>query len=225
MRPAQPTNLTVTRRIGVIGDVHTNDDVLSWALSALRNEGVELILATGDIADGPNPASAVDRCCQLLQAAGALTVQGNHDRWLLDAELRDLPDATFLDEVGAEARAFLRQLPAALELDTPLGKLLFGHGLGGDDMATLYPHDHGPALDDNAVLQELLREGRYTLIVSGHTHRRMVRSIDGVCLINAGALSRKREPCCLVLDFEARQARFLDYAEGGKTLPGPVLAL
>ncbi len=225
MPQPEPKALRVTERLGVIGDIHTNVDVLSWALDTLRAQRAELILACGDIPDGPNPGNAVDRCCELLQAAGALTVQGNHDRWLLDGEMRDLPEATFLEEVGPQARSFLRALPASLELDTPLGKLLFGHGLGKDDMAALYPYDHGYAIESNTALQAILAEGRHSLIVSGHTHRRMVRKLGEVWAINAGALSRKREPCCLVLDFAARRARFFDYAEGGKTVDGPSFEL
>jgi predicted phosphodiesterase len=215
------SRITIQKRLGVIGDIHTDVEGLTWAIATLQAEGVERILATGDLADGPGPGAAVTRCCEVLQSADALVVSSNHDRWLLEGEMRNLPDATFLEEVSKPAREFLRNLPATIEVETPLGLLLFGHGVGADDMATLYPHDHGPALQDNAALQAVLAEGRYRMLMGGHTHRRMVRVIEGLTVINAGALSRKREPCCLLLDFEAKEARFLDRGEGGTTKPGP----
>jgi predicted phosphodiesterase len=88
-------------------------------------------------------------------------------------------------------------------------------------MAGLYPYDHGPALTSNEPLQALLQAGHYQLVLSGHTHRRMVRKLEGVIFINAGAIKVTREPCCLLLDFVQRKAIFFDYAADGGTKPGP----
>ena len=205
----------------MIGDIHTEVEVLAWALRVLKQEGVERILATGDIADGPYHAEGVIEACKLLQEADVLTVLGNHDRWLLDNDRRDFPEATFLEEINAPTRAYLQTLPRSVDIATPLGPLLFGHGLGDNDMAVLYPHDHGPALTDNAPLQELLKRGDYRFILGGHTHRRMVRTLNGITFINAGAIKATREPCCLVLDFIERKAKFIDYVEDGPDKPGP----
>ena len=213
--------LRASRRVGVIGDINTEIDVLRWALATLRAQDAELIFATGDIADGPNHDGQLDQCCELLAKEHVHTVLGNHDRWLLDGEMRHLPDATFPEELDERSRAFLRALPTSLDVITPLGLMVVGHGIGPDDMATLYPHDHGPAITSNAVLQTLLEAQRYKLMVGGHTHRRMVRVIDGLTVVNAGTLLRRREPGCVLLDFEAREARFYDYAADGGTVDGP----
>jgi predicted phosphodiesterase len=208
----------------VIGDIHTEADVLAWALELLRAQDVELILATGDVADGPLHGEGVIRACKLLREAGVRAVQGNHDRWLLDNVQRDFPDATFLDEIDVSTREFLQALPTSLDILTPLGLMLLGHGLGEDDMATFYPYDHGPALSNNSALQALLRQAHYQLVLGGHTHRRMVRKLGGITFINAGAIQVTREPCCLVLDFRERKARFFDHTPP-TTTPGPVFDL
>jgi putative phosphoesterase len=213
--------LVIQSRVGVIGDIHTEADVLAWALRVLQQQQVERILATGDIADGPQHGEGVVRACRLLREANVLAVQGNHDRWLLDNDQRDFPDATFPDEIDAQAREYLQGLPATVEIVTPMGLMLFGHGLGEEDMTGVYPHDHGPALTSNAALQALLRENRYRLVLSGHTHRRMVRSLNGITFINAGAINVTREPCCLVLDFREKRAQFFDYVADGGVKPGP----
>jgi putative phosphoesterase len=214
----------VSSRLGVLGDIHTEFDALEWALSVLSAEKVELVLATGDVSDGSHHAEGVNRCVELLQRAGVSMVLGNHDRWLLDNHMRDFANATHLDELDANARSFLKSLPATREVETPHGRLLLCHGVGADDMATLYPYDRGPALANNAPLQALLRARRYRYVVGGHTHRRMVREIDDVMFINAGAIKETREPCCLVLDFAARAAQFHDFVSG-MTAAGPKFAL
>lgn len=223
--PKRGEPLTAHTRIGIIGDIHTEAGLLAWALGVLRREGATQLLATGDIADGPLQAEGVIESCRLLREAGALAVLGNHDRWMLDSDQRDFPDATFVEDIDAATRAYLQSLPSNIELITPLGLMLFGHGLGADDMATLYPSDHGPALSSNAPLQTLLQSARYQLVLSGHTHRRMVRKLGGITFINAGAIKTTREPCCLLLDFSERRARFFDYAADGGTTNGPEFEL
>lgn len=216
MPPPSPTTLSQQHaRIGVIGDIHTALDKLQWALALLKRQGVEQIFATGDIVDGPRSPQDVMRACALLQESNVICVLGNHDRWLLDEQQRDLTDATFPEEISREARTYLQALPASVELLTPGGWLLFGHGLGSNDMSALYPHDHGSALTNNATLQAILQRERYRFVVSGHTHLRMVRKLEGVTFINAGALHYTREPCCVVVDFVERHAQFYDHLERG----------
>lgn len=214
MSPAHDTGSELYTRIGVIGDIHTRADRLEWALGVMREHAVERVLATGDIVDGPHP-EAVGHACQLLRANNALAVLGNHDRWLLDEQHRELHEATFPDDVDEEVRRFLKALPQSLELSTPHGALLLGHGLGSNDMSCLYPFDHGPSLSNNTTLQAILRENRYRFVISGHTHLRMVRDIGEVKFINAGALHYTRNPCCLVLDLHARRVQFFDQAANG----------
>jgi predicted phosphodiesterase len=205
-------------RIGVIGDIHTRADRLEWALQVLKQQAVECVLA--DVVDGPHP-NAVARVCELLQQHRVISVLGNHDRWLLDHQQRELPEATYPEDVDKATRAFLQSLPHSVELHTTRGPLLLGHGLGSNDMTCLYPYDHGPSLKSNTTLQAILRAEHYRFVISGHTHLRMLRQIAGITFINAGALHYTREPCCLVLDFQARAAKFFDHSEDAAFQPGP----
>ena len=68
-------------RIGIIGDVHAQDDKLRQALGQLEKLGVDQIVCTGDLPDGTGD---LEESCRLLQKEHVLTVRGNHDRWLLD---------------------------------------------------------------------------------------------------------------------------------------------
>jgi putative phosphoesterase len=209
-------------RLGVVGDVHCEDGRLETALGFFAREKVDRVLAVGDYADG---AGSLDRCCQLLEAAGALAVTGNHDRWLLDGTMRDLMGATAPDAIDEATRRFLLGLPRVLSLDTVAGRLLLCHGLGEDDMARLRPDDFGYALDSNGSLQRLLQTGGVDLVVGGHTHRRMVRRIGEVCFVNAGTLHRAYGPGCLLLDLGARVAAFYDLPEADEIVPAERLPL
>lgn len=202
-------------RVGLIGDVHTERVRLEGALRHLRALSPDRLLCTGDLPDGPLDAHEVDACCELLRAAKVLTICGNHDRWVQDGEMRDLPGATEREELAAATLAFLAALPATLELATPAGAALLCHGMGADDMAGVQPYDHGLALSENDALQTLLREKHFRYVLAGHTHRPMVRTISGVTLVNAGTLLTGQTPCCAFIDFERRHLVYFDVAENG----------
>ena len=71
-------------KLGLIGDVHAEDDALAQALAHFREERVDHVLCVGDIADGQGD---LERCVALLEEVKALTVRGNHDRWLLGGKI------------------------------------------------------------------------------------------------------------------------------------------
>jgi predicted phosphodiesterase len=189
----------VSASVGLIGDVHGEDECLEAALGYFAERKVAKVLCTGDIPDG---FGSVTRSCDLLRAHGVLTVRGNHERWFLTGAMRDLPDATPLDEVPLPNREWLGALPPVLEFSTPLGGLLLCHGLGTNDMAKVGPDDEGYALVTNDELRALVRDPRYQLVVNGHTHEPMVRHFEGITIVNAGTLRRDVEaPGFLLMDF------------------------
>ena len=204
-------------RIGVIGDIHAQHVRLASALAALEERGVELVLATGDIADG---SGSVEECCRLLEAHGFVTVCGNHDRWLLAGTARDLHEATVLADLSENSRAFLARLPRMVELATARGTALLCHGLGPNDMSKVGPDDFGYALATNDELQNLLRNGYFRWVINGHSHRQMVRPFPGMTIINAGTL-RPHSPCFLEIDFEQEVVSVFEFAADGSITPVP----
>ncbi len=209
-------NTAPLRRIGAISDVHGEVRTLETVLEFLQAQSLDLILCTGDVVDGPGEPS---RCCELLRQNNVPTVAGNHDRWLLAGQARDLPEAHTLDDLDAEALAFLRSLPRTRAFETVAGRLLLCHGLGENDMARLLPDDSGYALQSNMALYALHR-GEFRFVLNGHTHRRMVRSFaresgENLTVINAGTLYHAHQPCFVVVDFEARSTQFFAISDAG----------
>lgn len=204
-------------RVGLIGDVHGEHERLETALDYFAGRRSTHVLCTGDIPDGHG---SVGRACEILREHGVLTVRGNHERWFLSGVMRDLPDATPLDDVPVSEREWLAALPVVREFTTPLGGLLLCHGLGANDMAKVGPDDEGYALVTNDDFRALVRDPRYQLVVNGHTHRPMVRHFQGLTIINAGTLRRDAPtPGFLLIDFEARVVEMLEFDETNGVVP------
>lgn len=210
------------RRIGIIGDIHAEDKLLLSTLKFLSAANLDLIMSVGDIADGPG---SVDHCCKLLQQYKVTTVAGNHERWFLAGEARDLPDATFPEQISLETRLYLRGLPQTRSFETVAGRLLLCHGLGEWDMAGVWPGDYGYAIESNLALLRLMMEGEYRFVVNGHTHHRLVRSFNELTIINAGTLFHQHYPCFAVVDFGEGIVQYYDLGEGRQISEGELYRL
>ncbi len=193
-------------RIGLIGDVHHEDLALAWALGELQERQVDLVVCVGDISDGYGD---LDACCELLESHGVVTVRGNHDRWFLAQERRDLPQAAALSAASEASRQWLAELPVTRSLATPAGLALLCHGLGADDMAEALPAPSDVAPEFNPVLSELARDDCFRILICGHTHRPTHRQVGSLTVVNAGTLHRDYEPCVGILDAVNLQTEFI----------------
>jgi len=196
------------RRVGVIGDVHCESETLGRVLAVLESMDLDAILCVGDLVDGPGDADAT---LHMLEDHGVQCVAGNHERWFLTGEQRNLDNATH--EVDQASRVFLESLPKIRRYATPNGTMLLSHGVGEDDEAWLRPDTRGYALQDISTLRELMADESVQFLIGGHTHERMVRVFSGLSVINAGTLHRKDEQTFTVVDFEAMRVRFYSAAE------------
>jgi predicted phosphodiesterase len=187
------------RRFGILGDIHAEHETLAVVLEYLSRQDLDAVLSVGDIVDGTGD---VNVCCRLLTECKAVVVRGNHERWFLEGKMRDLPEATRDGEVDAVTRAFLGSLPSTRRMATIRGDLLLCHGTGDDDMTALRPEDSGYAFEVNDPLQSLVRADDVKLLVCGHSHRRMVRQIGPLTIVNAGTLSRYNEPGFGIVDLD-----------------------
>lgn len=190
------------KTIGIIGDVHCEDESLAFVLDFLRDFAVDRILCTGDLVDGPGD---VTRCIAMLMECNVSTVVGNHDQWYIEDTMRALPFATSAASLSVDDRRILATLPSTLRFDTPVGRMMLCHGLGENTMAKVQADDFGYAVDVNEHLQALIRAKDVQFVVNGHTHRAFVRHFDGLTVINAGTILRGFDPCFAVIDFERNE--------------------
>ena len=176
----------------VIGDIHTESNLLAKAISHGGAAGVDKILSVGDIVDGPGDPLA---CIAQLQTHRAAVVRGNHERWVVEGNPMDPFDYPH------EALDWLAELPATVEIATPTGRVLLGHGIGDNDMLEIDSYTDGYALENLDPLWALIRGGRYRWMLGGHTHRPMVRTIEGLTIVNAGTLVLDQHPGFVIADF------------------------
>jgi len=219
-------------KLGLIGDVHAEDERLAAALAIFREHETDGVLFVGDVADG---LGDLDRCVALLATANALGVRGNHDRWLVEDSMRSVRHAHERRALGARALAFFEALPPTREIQTPRGALLLCHGVGESDMVRLNPDAFGYELETNDALAALLTQNRFALVVGGHTHQRMVRRfharelrLEGdasLVFVNAGTLARDAVPCCAILDFDASAVRYFELEDPENPFASEVVPL
>lgn len=205
------------RTVGIIGDAHAEDVRLAHALDFLSARDVDALLQVGDFIDGFGDDLA---CARRLRSSGAHVVRGNHERWLLEA-LPALGGSS--RRLDSDTLAWVAALPTTLSLPTAAGPALLCHAIGEDDMSLLLPR-HGPAdLAANPALPAVLA-GPERLVLAGHTHVRMVRTLDPsertspatgqpTTFINAGTLHRRDRPSCTLVDFVAREVQHWDVHE------------
>src|SRR5262245_22094772 len=114
------------QKIGVLGDIHCQVTAIRAALRFFATEQVHAVVAVGDLVDGPGDPNETVR---LLSTLGVVAVAGNHERWLLAGDARQLPDATPFSALKPETEAYIRALPRTRELLTTAGRLLLCHGI------------------------------------------------------------------------------------------------
>src|SRR6267378_5741905 len=71
-------------RIALISDIHASEVALRAVLAEIRRTGVDQVICLGDVATlGPRPNAVIE----ILGELGCRCIMGNHDEFLIDAEL------------------------------------------------------------------------------------------------------------------------------------------
>ncbi len=190
-------------RLGIIAEIHANLPALEAALEALRKEGVEQVLAVGDLVGyGPHPRQVIRR----LDREGIPCVPGAADlrvAYALPAPPREgIAETTIAwtrEQLGQRELHFLRNLRSRHRYDTPGGRLMAFHGS---------PEDPENKIDLNeAHPQEILRmlesiRSRYAVVAGKHIPFRRAVHMGVVFDPGSVGLSLGGEPGADVLILE-----------------------
>lgn len=177
-------------RIAVISDIHGNALALEAVLADIGRQAVDVICNLGDHFSGPvDPLGTA----QLLRGAGAISILGNHDRYLLDEAPEDMSK---VDRIAIEALrpCDLDWLRTLSETDTLSDILYLCHGTpSADDVHWLQTKDEdGKFFPTQAdAIAEQCRGIAFPLICCGHSHvARQVRLEGGQVVFNPGSVGR-----------------------------------
>lgn len=168
----------MTKRIGLVSDVHSTPAALHDALEIFKRERVDEIICAGDIAgyfDTLRPT--VD----LLLAGDCRCIVGNHDQaWLEKSTASD--DPVIVD--------FLRQLPETLDLEIEGRGVFVVH-------ANPPSEQHGGIrlLDPQGQVREdrrqewaqRLADFERDVLIVGHTHQVYAETLGGTFVVNPGS--------------------------------------
>ena len=171
-------------QVAALFDVHGNLPALEAVLAEPDVAGADLVLCGGDTVPGPFPRA----CVEALDALGGrlVAVHGNGER---NVVARDGEEARWCaDELGAERLAPLAALPTTAHVDVPgLGRVLLCHGTprSDEEIVTLVTPDER--------LGGILAGVEADVLLAGHTHTQIDRTVAGVRWVNGGSVGMPYE--------------------------------
>ena len=147
-------------KLGLIADIHENVEYLQEGLELLKAEGVAQIVMLGDVCE---MGERIRETCELLAAAKAIGVWGNHDFGLCvddSAELRQ--------QYGESVVNYMRSLKAQLVIDD----CYFSHiepWLDPTKLENLWYFDGMPTAVERRI--QIFAAQPQRILFAGHYHR------------------------------------------------------
>ena len=176
-------------RVAVLSDIHGVLPALEAVLAEPDVASADLVVLTGDLATGPQPAETLD----VLRGLGqrAVWVRGNADRDLVERRRGGQPETP--DTVAPWAAAqlsddqveLLAALPLSATLDvTGIGSVVFCHATPRDDEEVVLVDSRLARWAE--VFDPLAASVR--AVVCGHTHMPFVRLAHQRLVVNPGSI-------------------------------------
>jgi putative phosphoesterase len=180
-------------RVAALYDIHGMLEPLEAVLRELEHERVDAVVLGGDAVSGPQPAETLE----LLRSLELPThwIRGNGERALADGTEAVMagegaePSLRFTaSQLSEDDRRQLSSLPERLTLELDgLGETLFCHASPRNDLDIVTP---GTPDERFRALLEGIDEG---VVVAGHTHMQLDRTVDDVRWINPGSVGMPYE--------------------------------
>ncbi len=179
-------------RAAILCDIHGNLPALEAVLAEVEESGVDVVVCGGDAVAGPFPREVL----ALLRGFGDRLrfVHGNADREVVAAASGGEADAQVhwcAAQLSADDLDFLARLPLTESLTVDrLGDVLVCHGTPRSDEEIV------TRVTPDERLRTILAGVDADVVVAGHTHTQIDRTVDGLRFVNAGSVGMpyEREP-------------------------------
>jgi predicted phosphodiesterase len=180
-------------KVAVISDIHGNVPALESVTADIDQWQPDSVIVDGDIINrGPLSRDCLEFVLARQKSDGWRIVRGNHEDYVLECaaaestavdpafEVRQFAHWTYLQV--AEYVPILAHLPGRHSVCAPDGtELRVAHGSMRDNRDGVYPQT------SNAELREQIAPAP-RVFVTGHTHRPLIRQIDGTTVVNIGSV-------------------------------------
>jgi putative phosphoesterase len=172
--------------IAVLSDVHGNLHALRAVIENAEKRGINSFLNTGDlIGYGPYPKEVIE----LLQSKNTVSVAGNVDLEVFQSITGEKKEKKIAMEfarkqVSKSYRTYLFSLPRCVRLEIAGKRLFMTHGSPESIDEHLY------ADTPMKRLNEIAKEVKADVIITGHSHQQYVRELSGACFLNPGSVGR-----------------------------------
>lgn len=181
-------------RFVVFSDLHGNFDALDVFLNKIQQESYDRLIFCGDIFGYYyNQHEIIERLDRL---ENLIWLKGNHDEYFLQLFHGEKQEDDFVEKYGHSYSDLNRRFSKSecekieklnsecivLEENRKIG--IF-HGTPQDSLeGRLYPRD---LIKDPQIYQQ------YDIVILGHTHCRMERSVGNTLVVNSGSLGQPRD--------------------------------
>ncbi len=181
-------------KIAVIADPHANLIALQAAVADIDAWRPDAVLVAGDIVNrGPRPKECLDLILDKVRTNGWLLVRGNHEDYVIDQANPGAPRSGSAEQVHRPSIWTLNQLGGDV---SPLQARPFQQSLKGPDgreVRLVHASMRGirdgifPETHNKELRKQIAPVSGLAAFIAGHTHRPLVRWLDGVLVVNAGS--------------------------------------
>jgi len=188
-------------RIAALYDIHGNLPALDAVLAEVEREGVDLIVAGGDIVPGPLPRETLSRLLGL--SIPTRFILGNGEVAVLEAMAGKDPNGPAIrwnaEQLAAE-REILSSWPATIRIHVAeIGNVLFCHGTPRHQAEVV------TRLTPERPLLSIFAGLGSAMVVCGHLHMQYDRMVGDTRVVNAGSVGLPygtQEACWLLIGGE-----------------------
>jgi predicted phosphodiesterase len=197
-------------KIAVLADIHANIRAFEAVVDDVERWTPDAVLVLGDVVNrGPRPAECLRLALALQRQCGWLLLRGNHEDHVIahaqraytgpEAQLVQTSRWTF-EQLGRQVTA-LQAWPFSLSLSKDSQVLRAAHA------SLRHNRDGVFAETPDSTLALQIGPWPPAAFVTGHTHKALIRRLNGALVVNAGPSA------CPLTAIRAAYAR-LEYAQG-----------
>ncbi len=180
-------------KVAVLSDIHGNLPALRTVLADIDRWTPDVVVVDGDIVNrGPLSGRCLDLLLERQGTNGWHLLQGNHEEFVLDCANPNRPHTGPAYETTRFAHFALAQVAGHVDTLITLPDIFERAAPNGDLLRIVHASMTGnrdgiyPLTPDDEIRRKIAPAP--AVFVTGHTHRPLVRQIDGALVVNIGSV-------------------------------------